>query len=953
MIWHNTDAESVAKELGVSPQKGLSTGEADERLARYGENLTAAAKQVSTLQIIREWLSSFVNILVIISAAVTAVVCALYRETGWYTPILILAMLGINLVMSIFIQKRCQKSLNAVRRLSVPKARVLRDGIEKEVEAAQVVPGDILLLETGDYVTADARIVESVDLRANEALVTGESVPVKKSASDILEELTPASRRSNFVFAGSSIANGSAKAVVTETGTNTYVGKTVTIFEQFDSVNVKLKSKLAAIGKISSIILLIVCLLIFILGVAVNFRTQESFAVLLTEMFLNSVVLLITALAEGLPILSGIAMSLSVERLLRRGLVVKDLSAFDSLPSTTVICADKTGIFTENNMEVVRVCPVGQSVDAAEAAQSPAAASLLKLAALCTNQSEDDRESPLYGDPTELAIIENCRSSLPAAAADSLFSDYPRLSKIPFDADTKIMVSINMIDGRPVLIAKGSPGEILNCCTSAPEEIRKDIEGYAAQSMRIIAVAFKPLASLPAIPTADELLFGLNFAGFLALYDTPRKDNIKAVSECKAAGIRTCLITGDGPVAAAAFSKRIGILQPNDPVLTGPTMAELSDDELADQISEYTVFAATSPRDKERIVAALQANAESVVLTGDCVEEAAALKKADVSFAMGNTGTDVARGASDIIMYSTGFSSIVRAIRSSRSLLSGIRKTLTYLFSSNIGEVLCVLLGVIIFDRFPVSAIGLLLINLLTDIFPVYSILTDELAANDPLKKVGLADRPLIPIRHLILIVVQAIVIAVTAICGFSLGRSFSPSVAETAAFTVLCLGELLNMMTCKSIHCSYKRRQFVQPLCNLMLLGSLVLLLLIVLTPIGLAFGIAKLSFSLFFRLLLLSLLVPIAGEITKAAFWLYHKLAGSASPSAAPEPDSDSFLENPQVSAPEEADSNETPLPSETSTAEATEGDTALSEETAGEENRPAASCETDAPNTKSIPS
>ena len=874
MIYHSAETEEVCLHFEVNASKGLPTGVVDQRYDENNENILKRTQKTPLSKCITEQIKNPVNILLIISAFISFIVNLAYKESVWFAPLLIVLMLAINIAVTIFFLKESEKSADRLASMNIPKVKVLRDGIVKNIDSRFVVRGDILILETGDYISADARLIEAVDFRCDEEYITGEETTYIKDASLILSEITPIKQRANMVFSGSNVLTGHAKAIVTEIGMDTEIGKAVTLLESYNSVNTKLKDKLNSIGKVSSIILIILCIVAFFTNVIINFRSQQEFAITLANSLINSVALLVSVLPEGLPLIAASALGISVNALYKNGMITKNYSVFDVLPDVSVVCSDKTGTLTKDTMKAEKIFNGQEIFDVADAFNDSNSVSILRLASLCTSQSKDDVDNVMYNDATELAIIDAYKQSVTLEERD-IHNNYPLLCKLPFDSERKITVTVNMINGTPVAIVKGAPDYLISVCNLGENKtILSAVEDFALDGMRVIAVAYKPLNEIPSNPEISDFEDGMIFAGLIALSDPPQDESISLVRDCKKGGIKTVMITGDHIVTARAIAKKMGILSDDIQAISGDEIAEMTDEELAKNINKYTVFARLLPNQKYRIVSAYKANGHTVAITGDSVNDAQALNIADVGIAMGNRGTDVARGAADIIMNENRFSAITTAISISRSLISTIRKALVYLISSNIGELLSVLICLFAFKTFPIAASAFLLLNFITDAFPALSILSDGIYERKPFEKLNESDKHLFKAEAVIKIAVQATVTALTAVLTYGIFIKYGEQIAATTMFTVLVSSQFLNMVSAKFESFFFKNKHFKNIPLSVVLFILAWITIIAVTTPFGASFGMTVLTFDQLFKAILLSSIVFASGELTKLGFWIYNKL-------------------------------------------------------------------------------
>ena len=766
MIWHSSTAEEVLNELQVDDKTGLANGVADMRLEDYDQNVISRIERPKFLSYFAKQMKSKLVISLLITAVVSFILSLMYSDVNSYSPLLIIAIVIINAFISAYQLFNCNNTLDNIKQITNPTATVLRDGIVKSVNAATLVPGDIILLEEGDYIPADARVIEANEFRCNETVLTGVEVPVEKNPDDVFEEITTIERRSNMVFSGCSVVHGTAKAVIVATGLNTEIGRTSAILQQTGEDRLPLQSQLEGVGKLVNIIILVICLGVFILSIIQNFN-DGHFASMTVNSLMSAVALAVAAIPEGLPAIITIVIAIGMHRILKDKIIVKDASAAELLGKTDVICCDKTGVFTRNKMVLSKIFDGKKILDLEEEGVDEASALILKVATAC---------STLNNDSTENAIEKACLAYNSMSAQD-VKAIFPHIAEVPFDTERKTMSVITMINERPFAIVKGAPETVIpNCKGCNGEEILKINEDLANEAYRIVCIAMKPLDTIPANPNAYDIEQDLAFVGLLAFDDPPREGVIEEIAACDRAGIKTVMVTGDNLSTAKAIARRIGILKDGTLAITGAELNELSDAELAGSIENYSVFARISPNDKLRIVKAWQQRKKVITITGDSVEDADALALADVGCAIGKFGADVAKGNADIIISNNRFDSIVHAIKESRGLFSNIKKSVNYLFSCNFAEILAMVLGLLLFREAPVAAVQLLWINLLTDCAPALSLSmenAEESCMNSkPLSSFG----RIMNLKSLISVAIQSVAIAVITLISYSCGYDFSRS---------------------------------------------------------------------------------------------------------------------------------------------------------------------------------
>ena len=612
MIWHSTQSGDVLSELSVDGNNGLPNGVAAERLENYGKNVITRSDRISFLQRFLFQLKSKTVILLIITSLISFALSLVYDKSNGWSALLIILIVVLSAAISAYQVFRCDNTLDKVKQHTNPVVKVLREGMIKNLNAAELVPGDIILLEEGDYVPADARIIESTEFRCNESVLTGVEVPVEKEADIILEDIVGIEQRSNMVFSGCFVVHGSAKVVVVSTGMNTEMGKNSTILNQTGEDKLPLQSQLDNLAKMVNIAIFFVCTLVFVIGLIQNF-SDRPFANMTVNVFLNSIALAVAAIPEGLPVITTIVIALGVNQILRDNIVIKNISAIELLGRTDVICCDKTGVFTKNNMFLSKIYDGKKLIDLEKDELDEQALMTLRIATACTTLSNDS---------TENAIEKACLkyNFMSKQDVDGIL---PHISEIPFDSERKTMTVITMINERPFAIVKGAPETVVpNCVNCDTQEVLKVNEELANEELRIICIAMKPLDNIPANPVAEEIESELVFVGLLGLSDPPRDGVIEDIAACDKAGIKTVMITGDNLNTAKAVARRIGILKDGTEAITGAELSDISDEDLAENIEKYSVFARVSPTDKLRIVKAWQKNKKIVAITGDSTEYA-------------------------------------------------------------------------------------------------------------------------------------------------------------------------------------------------------------------------------------------------------------------------------------------------------------------------------------------
>ncbi len=861
MIWHSSSSDDIINSLSTDTENGISNGEADLRLSHYGKNTVDFIDRPTYLSRFFHQLSDKTVIALIIISVLTFAITLVYRDNSLLAPFMLIGVVLLNCAVSAYHLYSSDHARTRLRGITNPNVNVIREGKVRKISSEKLVPGDILVLKSGDYITADARIIEAVEFRCNESSLTGELIPVEKNPNDFLEDITPLAERSNMVFAGCTVAHGNAKAVVVATGVSTESGHSSLISHQIGEDKLPLHSLLDKTGKIVNIAIIAVCALFFVIAMIRNFHSSGHFASLTLGTLMNSVALAVAAIPEGLPAISTIVISLGIERIVKDNIIIKKASAVEILGHTGVVCADKTGVLTHNRMVLSRVFDGENMTDLEKDEINDKDSLIIKLAAIC---------STLSNDATENAILSACLKYNSISKAD-IENMFPCLSKIPFDPDRKTMTTINMIDGRPFAIVKGGAEILLESCIGCDKEaILSQNNNLAADALRMVCIAMKPLDEIPANPSPEEIEKDLIFVGLLGIYDPPRNGAIKAIADCESAGIKTIMMTGDNPITARAVARRMGILKNGTELITGTELSSMSDDELNENIERYTVYARISPSDKVRIIKAWQLRGESVTITGDSAVDADALTLADTGCAIGKNGTDIARGCADIVITDNSFQSVVAAIKESRGLFENIRKSIVYLFSCNLAELL-VFLICILFSKnaiAPLTAAQLLLINLLTDCAPAIS-LSYERAENKVMKHkpYGLSGH-IFDTATVVTIAAESIFIAAMSAIAFFIGQASSDATAVTMCFATLAIIQIFHLFNVKTSHSLFSNPKNLFTSNKFMSISSAAVLLVIILltlTPIGIVFGLNPLKLSQFFICLGLAILVIPFCEIKK----------------------------------------------------------------------------------------
>ena len=877
--FYSCPQSEVVKDLATDAQKGLSEQEAQARRARYGENKLAEQKKKSMFVRFLEQFKDVMIIILLIAACVSfGVICYQVFVTGEESPIefvepaLIVFIVVLNAIMGLVQESKAEKALEALKNMSAPHARVLRDGKEKFIQASELVPGDVIYLEAGDFVPADARLLTSSNLKSEESALTGESVPAEKDARAEVKENASVGDRSNMVFSGCSLTYGSATAVVTGTGMNTEMGKIANLLAGEKEVRTPLQNKLAQLGKYLGIVALAACAIIFVVGACVGLDWLE--------LFMTAVSLAVSAIPEGLPAVVTIVLSIGVTRMVKKNAIIKRLPAVETLGSASVICSDKTGTLTQNRMTLVRTYVDGGEATAFDpAATDEQTKQLLAWGTLCCDGSvefEGDREVHL-GDPTETAIVLAAHKL--GNEKEALNESCPRIASLPFDSDRKLMTTVNKIDGKLVAVVKGAFDVMAQRCVAGDiEKARKVNDEMSADALRVLAVGYKELDALSEEPTSEELEYGLTFLGLVGMIDPPRPEAKEAVAVCRKAGIKPVMITGDHVITASAIARELGILLEGDRAITGAELDAMDENELDKQVEHISVYARVSPENKIRIVKAWQKKGQVVSMTGDGVNDAPALKAADIGCAMGITGTDVAKGAADMTLTDDNFATIVDAVKEGRGIYSNIKKVVGFLLGTNISEVIVVFLAMCIWQISPFISIQLLWINLIGDSLPAIALGMEKLEPDVMDHKPRAKNESIFAHGYGIQIVLQGCMFAGLALASYCIARfgfGLGAEACSAATFFVLALSQTLHAYNMRSGHSLFKVGPFTNKFLNIVTLIALALIAFVMFTPgvmTVFGFGSAYLPWQVYVIGIALSIVPIIVMEIAKSLELVRH---------------------------------------------------------------------------------
>lgn len=894
--WHSLSCEETEKILNTS-KEGLSDAEAAKRLQQYGKNNLRQKKPKSIAKMIWEQITD-VMVLILIAAAVFSFVMSFFEDgEGLAECIVILVVIVLNATIGVVQEKKAANALEALKNMTAPTARVLREGEESVVPASELVPGDIVYLEDGCIVPADIRIIQDSNMKVQEAALTGESVPSEKDGPTVLPEDAPLGDRINMAYSSSVVMYGNATGIVVGTGMNTEVGKIANLLDEQDETDTPMKRKLNSVGKTLSLVGLIVCVVIFAIGLI-----RDGWAAWINYVFI-AISLAISIIPEGLPATSTIIMALGVQRMAKKNALVKSLPAVETLGSATVVCCDKTGTLTLNKMTVTHLAVgddflQGVTTKAEELSKKydrSVYQDLLSGAALCINAKKDpDNPGNILGDPTEGALVYLAEKF--GIDTEDYEDAHPRAFEQPFDSDRKRMSVLNRMEGGLTVYTKGAVDEMLPLCTkyrtasgvremtdADREQILKVCNAMSAEALRVLGFAVRSVSEVPEDEGCD-LEQDMTFVGVVGMIDPPRKEVIQAVETCHTAGIRVVMITGDHKVTAMAIAKQLHIFREGNTVISGQELDEMTDEQLDEAVKTCVVFARVSPSDKLRIIQSLKRTGEVAAMTGDGVNDSPALKEADIGVAMGITGTDVAKDAADVILLDDNFTTIEYAIREGRRVYRNIQKVIQFLVAGNIAEILILLLAVVFGWQMPILAVHILLINLATDSLPAVALGVDPASANimkhKPIKSGTLFERGMI-----YRIVLHGLFISAAALAAYWIGMLMSHgkgltadevhNMAMTMTFIVLSVSQLSHALNQRSNTDSiFKRGQGHNKFLAIALLASAAIVALVVFVPpLMRLFDLVYIGWTEWLICIGLSVFPLIAVEISKIFIRLYAK--------------------------------------------------------------------------------
>lgn len=844
-MWHTLSSIEVEKKLNTNFSRGLSSKEAEKRAKVFGKNKLDEKKKVSFISKLIAQFKDFMIIILLIAAVISAIISYLEGSNDYMDSIIIVAIVFFNAMMGIIQENKAEKSLEALRKLSAPVAKVKRDGKVVNIESSNLVPGDVIILEAGNLVPADCHLVKAFNLKVEESALTGEAVPVLKDPSVILKQNVPLGDMLNTVFSSTIVTNGHGEAIVTDIGMSTKVGTIAKMIITDESPQTPLQKKLSDVGKKLGTACIIICIAIFIIGLI----KKISFI----EIFMTSIGLAVAAIPEGLPAIVTIMLSIGVTKMAKKNAIIRKLPAVETLGSSSVICSDKTGTLTQNKMKVVKITGVNGILESG--INSKDFNFVLELGSMCNDSIVEysGRKATVNGEPTEAAIVT---AGIKYGAYSTKLKE--RVNEIPFDSGRKMMTTIHKTKTGYRIVTKGAPDVILKRCSnyysnsntytlnrSNLSSIESNNEKMANEALRVIAVSFKDVDSLPRNIDSNSIEKDLTFVGLIGMIDPPREGVFEAVLTCKRAGIKTVMITGDHILTAKAIASNLGILGKNDLAITGEELDKMPQNKLERDIMKYSVFARVTPEHKVRIVKAFRATGAVVAMTGDGVNDAPALKNADIGVSMGLNGTDVAKNASDMILTDDNFVTIVEAVKEGRHIYDNIRKAVHFLIATNVGEIVTIFFGLLLGLESPLLAIQLLWINLVTDSFPAIGL------GLEPIDKTIMHKKPKNPKKGLFSdglwskIFFEGTMIGLLTLFAFTVGNHlYGLEVARTMAFISLSMLELVHSFNIRSENSIFEIGVFKNKYLNIAFLaGAILQIAVVIIEPIAKIFDVVPLT--------------------------------------------------------------------------------------------------------------
>ena len=867
-MWYTLSTKEVEKQMQTNIEFGLNEKQVEDKQNKFGLNKLEEKKRESIVIKFIKQFNDFMIIILIIASIISAVVARLEGSNDYFDSIIIIAIVVFNAIMGLVQEAKAEKSLEALKKMTAPTCRVKRNGKISTIKSEQIVPGDIVLLEAGNYVPADCRLISSSNLKIEESSLTGETVPVLKEANSILKEKTALGDMVNMAFSTTIVVNGHGEAIVTDIGMNTKVGKIAKMIITNEAPETPIQKKLGEVGKSLGIACLGICLLIFVIGLLKKIEP--------IEMFMTSVGLAVAAIPEGLPAIVTIMLSIGVTKMAKKNSIIRKLPAVETLGSSSVICSDKTGTLTQNKMQVTKIANINGETNDKEYIKW-----LMGMATMCTDVeiSKENGKMELTGEPTEKAIVSKALDE--GQNKNELYNVMKRVKDIPFDSSRKMMTTIHKMPNGYRVITKGAPDVLLKRCNkvydngnvttldySKTKLIENQNNKMADEALRVLAIAYLDIPNLPSKIDTETVEKNLIFIGLIGMIDPPREGVKEAVATCKKAGIKTVMITGDHIITAKAIAKDLGILRGSDLAVTGEELDKIPQSILQKNIMNYSVFARVTPEHKVRIVKAYQSTGAVVAMTGDGVNDAPALKNADIGIAMGKNGTDVAKNAADMVLTDDNFVTIVEAVKQGRNIFDNIKKAVHFLIATNIGEIVTIFLGLVLGLKSPLLAIQLLWINLVTDSLPAIALGLEKPEADIMDKKPRDSKKGIFADGLWQRIITEGTMLGILTLVAFSVGNYlYDIEVGRTMAFVSLGLLELVHSFNIKSEESIFKVGLFENKyLMGAFILGVILQIVVVVIPSVAEVFKLVPLTQVQWMYTFGISILPLVIMEIQKA---------------------------------------------------------------------------------------
>lgn len=861
-VFESKNVSQTEQELQTDLQKGLSQQEAKNRLEKNGPNALVEKKGKTKLQMFLSQLNEPMIYILFAAAAISL----LLKEVS--DAIIVLIVVLLNAVIGMVQEGKAQEALEALKKLSSPTAMVRRDGVTKEIPASELVQGDVVVLEAGRQIPADLRLTQTTNLKVDESALTGESVPVEKDCNAVLPQDAPLGDRINMGYMTTSVTYGRGEGVVAATGMDTQIGRIAQMINESEEELTPLQKRLADLGKMLGVVAIALCVALFLIALVQGRNV--------VEMLITAISLAVAAVPEGLPAVVTIVLALGVQRLVKVNTIVRRLPSVETLGAVSVVCSDKTGTLTQNKMTVVRAYCDG-AIFPADQMDSKAHRRLVEGMMLCNDASIENGQR--LGDPTEIALLD--MGAPLGLTRQGLEEKLPRIDEIAFDSTRKMMTTMHREGEGNISFTKGAPDQVLKHCDrildrgtvreitpADKEKITSAMREMSMDALRVLALAFRDDAP----QVCEERL---TFVGLVGMIDPPRPEVKDAVAVCRKAGIKPVMITGDHVVTAAAIARELGILQPGDKAITGAELDAMTDGQLDQEVEHISVYARVSPENKIRIVRAWQRKGQVVSMTGDGVNDAPALKAADIGCAMGITGTDVAKGAADMTLTDDNFSTIVDAVREGRGIYANIRKVVGFLLGTNIGEVITVFTAMLLWHKTPLLSMQLLWINLVTDSMPAIALGMEAVESDIMDQKPRPRDEGIFAHGLGLRVILQGVMFAVLTLIGFVIGENATGTLSggQTMAFLVLSLSQIVQAYNMRSDHSLFRIGPFSNRNLNLACLASFLLVALVLFTPVRTAFGLVVLPARTYLTGFALTLVPIVVMELSKAFGLIKHQ--------------------------------------------------------------------------------